>query len=93
LAHEKNIKNDNNNSCVILDDRQAKKLIEKIGLEIKCVGLLQVLNFAYQQKLFDKKYIGELVKEMKIHKFRIPVNASDIIYGKKYDSLDKGIKR
>jgi len=92
LAYEKNIKNDDS-SCVVLDDKPAKNLIDKNKLSIKHIGLLQVLNFAYQQKLFDKGYISELVKEMGKHKFRVPDNASDIIYGKKYNPADRGIKR
>jgi predicted nucleic acid-binding protein len=89
LAHEKNIKN-NDNSCVILDDKSARNFIDTNKLDIDYIGLLQVFNFAYQQKFFDKKYIPELVSEMKSHNFRIPKNACDIIYGKEYN---RGIKR
>jgi predicted nucleic acid-binding protein len=92
LAYEKNIKNDDN-SCVILDDKPAKNLIDKNKLSIKHIGLLQVMNFAYQQKFFDKDYISVLVEEMTKHKFRVPDNASDIIYGEKYYSASRGTKR
>ena len=92
LAYEKNVKNDDN-SCVILDDKHAKSLIDRNKLGIKHIGLLQVMNFAYQQNFFDKDYINVLVGEMKKHNFRVPDNASDIIYGKKYYPVNRGIKR
>ena len=92
LAHEKNIKHDDN-SCVILDDKFAKELIKRNKLNIKNIGLLRVFNFAYQQKIFEKEYIGQLVNEMEKHHFYIPKNAADIIYGKKYDMGRKGVKR
>jgi len=90
LAFEKNLKQVDS-SCLVLDDWSARKLIDDNKLEIKYFGLLQLMNFAFTQNYFNKEYIGELTKKMRKHKFRIPENAEDIIYGKKYNSNSRRV--
>ena len=55
-------------------------------IELHKLGKLEYLS-----KLLKKENISEIVNSMRSHKFHIPDNATDIIYGKKY-SINKGIK-
>jgi len=89
LAHDKNVIS-KNSSCVILDDKPARKLLSRNKFDIEYIGLLQVMNFAFQKSIFNKDYIPKLVLEMKSHGFRMPKDACSIIYGKEYN---EGIKR
>jgi predicted nucleic acid-binding protein len=90
LAVQKNI-DKNDNSCIILDDKGAKDRLKKNKLGIDHIGLLRVLHFAFSNNYFDKEYIKELTNKMRKDKFRIPKNAEDIIFWKKYNTITKKV--
>ena len=84
--------------CIILDDQKARNYLKQKNVDIEVIGLLRVMNFAYQNKFFQKDHIPVIVWELIDDGFRIPKNASDIIYGDKFNIAEqkitpKGIRR
>jgi predicted nucleic acid-binding protein len=84
--------------CVILDDQKARNYLKQKNVDIEVIGLLRVLNFAYQNNFFQKEDIPIIVQELIDDGFRIPMNAPDIIYGGTFTMADqkitpKGIRR